>query len=239
MRSARLGWFVCSLVLLAGCSSSDSPTGPVPIPTNGLLAFYSFSGNAADLSGSGNDGTLLGGAVANGALVMGNNATDMLQLPGSVMDGLGDFTFSAWLRIDVLRNNSHEVISGANALQDNAVIFWYREHTDEWVFGVNNGGSAFPIDSRIEDVQWHHVVLTRAGTVAHLYLDGVELGSGVTVGGDLLDVDVNGLVFGQDQDSLGGGFMADQSWAGAMDNLRIYDRAVSLGEVQALAGEAH
>jgi hypothetical protein len=67
----------------------------------------------------------------------------MLALPAAVMDGLGDFTFAAFLRIDTLPNNSHEVISGANAAEDNALIFWYREATNEWVIGVNNGSSPF------------------------------------------------------------------------------------------------
>lgn len=52
------------------------------------------------------------------------------------MDGLGDFTFGAWLRIDTLRDENHEVISGANAAEDNALSFWYWEETEEWVVDV-------------------------------------------------------------------------------------------------------
>jgi len=212
---------------------------PAPnVPTEGLQAFLSFSGDASDQSGNGKDGMLLGGATGSGELVVGNNATDMLTLPSSVMDGLSDFTFAAWLRIDTLRNESHEVISGANAVEDNALIFWYREATDEWVVGVNNGSSAFATDATIEDGQWHHVALTRSGNSALLYLDGSRLGGAVDVDGAILDIDPGGLVFGQDQDEVGGSFDAGESWAGAMDNLRIYDRALSAAEVDLLAKEA-
>lgn len=223
--------------LVLGSCGNDSPTTPKGPPTNGLLAYLSFTGDASDQSGNGADGTLLGGATADGALVVGNNNTDMLVLPSSVMDGLGDFTFAAWLRIDTFRNESHEVISGANAAQDNAFIFWYREHTDEWVVGVNSGASAFATDARIEDGDWHHVTLTRAGTAARLYLDGVQLGGAVAMGGDALDIDPGGLVFGQDQDVVGGAFAANESWAGAMDNLRIYGRALSASEAALVAAE--
>jgi len=224
-------------------TGGDGGTGGVGgggpnVPTEGLQAFLSFSGDASDESGNGNDGTLLGGATASGELILGNNADDMLMLPSAVMDGLVDFTFAAWLRIDTIRGESHEVISGANAAEDNALSFWYRDHTDEWVVGINNGSSVLANDATIEDGEWHHVALTRSGTVAVLYIDGSQLGNAEDVGADTLDIDPGGLIFGQDQDEVGGGFEADEAWAGAMDNLRIYDRALEQVEVALLAAEA-
>lgn len=47
-----------------------------------------------------------------------------------------------------------------------------------------------------------------------------------------------GLSSGQDQDVVGGGFAANESWAGAMDNLRIYNRALSASEAGRVANEA-
>jgi hypothetical protein len=207
------------------------------VPTEGLQVFLSFAGDATDQSGNSNDGTLVGGATASDELVVGNNVTDYLTLPSSVMDGLGDFTFAAWLRIDTLRNENHQVISGANAVDDNAFGFWYREETDLWVLGVENGSSTFAVDSTIEDGEWHHVTVTRSGTTGRLYLDGTQLGDPITVNGATLDIDPDGLIFGQDQDEVGGAFEADEAWAGAMDNLRIYNRALSASEVELVAAE--
>jgi MSHA biogenesis protein MshQ len=223
----------------AGTGGVGGLSGGGPnVPSEGLQAFLPFSADASDESGNGNDGTLLGAATASGELILGNNADDMLVLPSSVMDGLVDFTFAAWLRIDTIREESHEVISGANAAEDNALIFWYRDHTDEWVVGINNGSSVFASDSTIEDGEWHHVALTRSGAIAVLYLDGSQLGDAVDVGAESLDIDPGGLIFGQDQDEVGGGFEADEAWAGAIDNLRIYDRALDQAEVALLAAEA-
>jgi hypothetical protein len=48
-----------------------------------------------------------------------------------------------------------------------------------------------------------------------------------------------GGVVGQDQDSVGGGFQAEQAFAGQMDNLRINDRAPDAAEALILSQEAH
>ena len=47
-------------------------------------------------------------------------------------------------------------------------------------------------------------------------------------------VDANGLWIGPDQDSVGGGWQSGQSVKGELDDYRIYDRALSAAEVQAL-----
>jgi hypothetical protein len=222
-----------------GGVGGDGGTGGAEpaVPTEGLEAFYNFEGDASDQSSAGNDATLGGGATANGELVVGDNATDFLSVPSTVMDGLVDFTVTAWVRLDVLRNQSRQLISGANAQEDNALLFWYREQTDEWLVGINNGDSAFMVDSTIEDMDWHHVALVRSGTSALLYLDGTQLGDAVTVAGDALDIDPGGLIFGQDQDEVGGGFDEGESWGGSVDNLRIYDRALSADEVALVFAE--
>ncbi len=216
--------------------SSDDPT--TPTTPSGPIAYLTFSGNASDQSGNGNDGTLMGGATAAGQLVVAGD-TDYLLLPSTVMDGLGNFTFAAWLRIDTFNGDYHEILSGANAVEDNVVAFWYAEPTGEWRIRINDTDGVFPADATIEDGLWHHIALTRTGNTARLYVDGTAVGGSIAVLGDALDIDPGGLIFGQDQDVLGGGFQATDAWDGAMDNLRIYGRALSAAEIQTLAAEAH
>jgi len=239
MPAIRLRHLVVFLLpLLFGCGGKSS-TAPTAFPTQGLLAFLPFDTDASDQSGNGNDGTLLGGATASGMLVLGDNTDDCLSLPASTMDGLTDFTVAAWLRIDTLRNESHEIISAANAAEDNDFDLWYREHTDEWAVGVNSGNEVISADTRIEDGGWHHVAITRTGGDLRLYQDGAASGSAVSQSAEALEIDPGGLIFGQDQDSVGGDFEADQCWAGAVDNLRIYDRALSASEIRKLSEESH
>ena len=55
-----------------------------------------------------------------------------------------------------------------------------------------------------------------------------------THSGNSLSVSNNGLWIGGDQDSVGGGFSGDQQLNGLLDDFRIYNRAISNAEVQAL-----
>lgn len=219
-----------------GCSET-SPTQPEQLPTAGLVAYLPFTGNATDVSGNGNHGTLRGGAAATSALVLADGVTDFLELPSSAMDGLGDFTFAAWLRIDMFRDENHQILSGANASEDNALGFWYREVTDEWVVSVDDAQTEFDPDDTIEDGAWHHVTVRRDGGVATLFIDGAPIGGSLSISTNVLDIDAGGLLLGQDQDLVGGGFEADESWAGAVDDLRLYGRALDDMDVQLLAVE--
>lgn len=77
---------------------------------------------------------------------------------------------------------------------------------------------------------WQHVVGTYDGTTGRLWVDGVEVASGSFTAPEPANLPVNiGAYFG-------GGF----GWAGAIDEVQIYDRALSVTEVVALyeAGSA-
>jgi hypothetical protein len=56
----------------------------------------------------------------------------------------------------------------------------------------------------------------------------------VTVLSDPIDIDPGGLIVGQDQDSVGGGFTTNNSLAGEVDELRFYSRALSTTDVAAI-----
>lgn len=200
----------------------------------GLSAYYPFNGNANDASGNGNHGTLLGGAVITDTLILGNNQFDALSLPHTVIDGLTDFTFASWLKIDVLHTGGGRNfwLSGARAGEDNALNISY-DNGIGWHLRID--GIVDNVDTAImEDLDWHHVAITRSGNTGRLYIDGLEIGSGLTVNSSALNVDENGFIVGQDQDNVGGGFQMSQSWAGKMDDLRIYYQALSDVEILAL-----
>jgi hypothetical protein len=230
------------IIILPTCAQDPvTPPANLPaIPTNGLVVFYPFNdGEATDASGNGHDATLKGGASVSTFLTIRSNATDHVTLPHTPFDGIEDFTISVWARISTLHTSGdHTIISGANSTQDNALYVLYAPANDAWGLGLNqHGGAAFDTSSTVEDMDWHHVVVVRNGSIGRLYLDNNQIGAGATVSAAQIILGRGGLLLGQEQDSVGDDFNAGQSWAGDLDNLRIYNRALSKSEISALYRE--
>jgi MSHA biogenesis protein MshQ len=234
MRFAAATTVLCLALIACG----DDPTAPAGPPTEGLILFMPFTNGPNDASGEGFNGTLLGAATANGELVVGDNDADALSIPGSALNELISFTFSAWVRLDLLRDQDRYLVSAANDLQDDEFGVWYRELTGQWVVGFDGSEDGLLLDPSIQDLAWHHIVVVRSFTVGAVYVDGRQVGQPQLFPDTPLAVDANGLILGQDQDTLGGGFASDESWAGGIDNLRIYSRALSFEEITLLFEES-
>jgi len=224
------------IALIDSITFSLADTSMTQIPPD-FIAYYPFNGNANDESGNGNDGELQGNATVTDILIIGDNSSDRLSLPHTIVDGIADFTFSARVKINVLHKTGsnpfrgNALISTANSSVDNVFAVGYVSNVGVWRYTFQQTHLDFN-DTTVEDLNWHHIVVLRNSTTARLYLDGIEVGNGLTVTDTPLTIEMGGFIIGQEQDSLGGGFVADESWAGEIDNLRIYNRAISHTEVQ-------
>jgi hypothetical protein len=212
--------------------------------TAGLVAYYPFNGNANDESGNGNNGTVFGGAITNNTLVLGDNASDRLSLPYTIINGMTDFTFSARLKINTIHLIGswacNIFISGARNSEQNAITFGYRKTLNKWWLGINEASNPiyyFDENTLIADGNWHYITVLRNGTTARLYIDGVIIGTDILVVADQISIDPGGSIIGQEQDIVGGNFAQHQSWAGEIDGIRIYNRALTATEIQALYHE--
>lgn len=100
----------------------------------------------------------------------------------------------------------------------------------------------------LADGAWHFVAFTWQGTSGQFYFDGVPVGSplctdvgceldelgGLPVTGPLSIRAGGVLILGQDQDSLNGTFSATQALTGGLDEVALYDRVLSEGELQSI-----
>ena len=108
---------------------------------------------------------------------------------------------------------------------------------------------ALDIDrNRITDGTWHFVALSWDRTRAQFYFDGEAVGApliteagyeiaesvSVPVTGPLALSPGGALVLGQDQDSLDGGFSVEQALIGGLDEVAMYDRALSPDQIRSL-----
>ncbi len=202
---------------------------PVDPGTDGLVAAYVFETDATDSSGNGYDGTLLGDAhVADGVLVLDGD-DDAVAIPG-IGDGLTEFTFSMMVypTVDVV------------PLQFSGGI-----NTDSWGGGVhlklNNGTVNVGVEpfaggdvvgtSLAQPNTWTHLALTVSPEEVAVYFNGEKEGSRIVETG--LAVNVGAATIGAWNNS---GTDVQREMTGQMDDVLIYNRALSAAEILYLAG---
>jgi len=225
----------------------DAEAGVVDYPSavlaQGPAGYWRLDGDAADSSGAGQDGSLVNGVVTGGpSPLVGDDGTaatldgsnDRIDLPAAVLDGAGDVTALFWMRSS---DTTAALLSGANAGNDNAFLIYRTGATSLDVYTGQSSTSRVTFDGldALDDTDWHMLSVVRdqgAGQI-RLYVDGVLAGSAVA---DLATLDIadGGLVFGQEQDSVGGGFSSSQAYAGDIDELALFRRVLDAEAIAAL-----
>ena len=204
---------------------------PSYLPTNGLVAWYPFNGNANDESGNGNDG------VVNGALIsedrFGNSQNSY------VFDGINDFIEVA-NRANLNTTNSSSIslwiFPQANVFypicKSNGTSGHYRISGNfQYIDHINNGTfySFNQINGNILPLNWCHIVMIYENLNCRLYLNGAQiLGNGNPLfGNQSIDLETS-ISIGKDP------WGATEYHYGKVDDIAIYNRALSAAEVSAL-----
>jgi hypothetical protein len=220
--------------------------GAVPVITNGLVAAYEFTGNANDVSGNGNNGVVNGATLTadrfgNAGSAYSFDGADDSIFVGTQLNNLSAYTQAAWIRVP----------AGPGAdppgfvVQMAAGFFHYDQPneliriviTEDRVGGVTgnpHGSYVYSVPVAIPEESWVHLAVTTASdNTSALYLNG----SSVDVGVRLFD----GGNVGDTPDTLIGSRFTpnktpqyNQFFLGAIDDVFIYDRALSSAEVQTL-----
>ncbi len=212
--------------------ASHPPAQNCVEPPAGLVSWWPGDGDASDIE-SGLDGTLIGGAgfapgFVGEAFNFNGSTSQRLDLPFQALDGLSDLTVELWVNTG---DSNATIISGENASAGG-----------EFIIIQGNGGAFLQVITNevgwhtplaINNGAWRHLAFTREGSMGSLYLDGMFRGSNTFPVGPL-DLDPTGLMLAQEQDCLGGCFNSSQAFSGRMDEVTIYDRALSDGEIQAI-----
>jgi hypothetical protein len=87
------------------------------------------------------------------------------------------------------------------------------------------------------DGSWHHVAMTWQASDGrgYFYVDGLLAASTTWRAGQPL-LSGGSIVLGQDQDNVGGGFQANQAFAGDLDEMRVWNRVRSVAEIASAMG---
>ncbi|PWK26170.1 concanavalin A-like lectin/glucanase superfamily protein [Arcicella aurantiaca] len=214
---------------------------------NGLVACYTFNANAKDESGNGNHGTV------NGATL----TTDRLGKPNSAyrFDGYSyislvpepfknkNYSYSLWVNLDELPfegdNNSFFSVGGPGADQSVSVLNQYGNSTN---IGFNAGGyntGSPAVSNNLTGTlptigKWYHVVSVRDNISVKLYVDGVLIANNsANIGTNGTDAAYANPTYAEIGSRVGAdGYF--QSAKAIIDDIHIYNRAITADEAQAL-----
>lgn len=199
------------------------------------VASWPADGDANDATGNDNNGTLQGDTTyvdgrCEGQAFSFDGAGDYVEVPHS--DGLSitePITIDAWIRVDNWDTLNVIVSKGGSYIDNN---YSFRVDSGELAFFYGNNGWHGWRDSRLLSLNtWYHVAAVQDddGDIS-FYIDG-QKGSGVVTWGDPA---VTSKVTNDDPLRIGHINGHNQYFAGAIDNLEIYSRALSEAEIQEL-----
>lgn len=215
-------------------------TPPLGFETNGLVAYYPFSGSAADASGNGNNGTVNGANLTADRFDLPASAYDFngtssyIAIPqNSVLNSLSNLTLSAWVWQRVMTDTSTLLNKALNGIPDgwmfDTVVNCTPNVRQLRLQGAANNSCNATGVTEYSLMKWHHVVATVSGTVGTVYLDGHLDGLGNVGSIPLNTLDV---FIGSAHPSPRSDFLA--LFNGKIDDVRIYNRALSSKEVAEL-----
>lgn len=199
---------------------------------NGLVGWWTFDGvnvtstGAIDSSGNGNSGTRTGTKVTTGkigqALSFNGSNGFVSSTHSTSLNITGNITISAWVKPNAAAMAGYPMIVTKGAVNTGYLLF------------LNSGLLTFRLtfspdrnvttNIRLTTSTWNYITAVYDGTLAKVYVNGV-FNNSASYAGVTLDSNTN---------SLGIGGRESNFLDGALDDVRIYNRALSGAEIAQL-----
>ncbi|NBS50279.1 MAG: hypothetical protein EBS97_06700, partial [Verrucomicrobia bacterium] len=212
--------------------------------SKGLIAFYPFNGNANDFSGNGYHGTVYGATQVQGIGAQQDssyrfvNASDWIKSPVGASRFTSDYTLSIWSKIDDFNagtGGQMHLLSGNLGMLNLTICGFPNDGTDKakrvsfYMFRDNPWTQVPPGNlwsaQQLESGPWYHLVVRRMGSTYSIFIDGVL---SVALTDDRTFAMEDSFI------EIGNAFRTPpitSYYHGSLDNLRMYDRALSLAEI--------
>jgi hypothetical protein len=206
-------------------------TGTAP---HTYLTFDAGSGtSAADSTGLGHTGTLIGGATwvagkKNNAVAL-DGSSGYVSLPADLMNDVGDFTIATWVYWNTA-GNWQRVFDFGDGTGQYMYLTPRNGSVARFAITVNGGKGELGINSSaaLPTGQWTHVAVTLSGTTGTLYVNGVSMNSNTNM------FHAPFRLGSTSQNWIGRSQYADPYFNGKIDDFRIYRGALGAAEVLAL-----
>jgi len=201
---------------------------------DGLVAYYPLDGDVLDHSGNGNDGQVQGNPTQTTGEIGGafdfNGSSDWLMIPENLPDTdiSGPFTVALWVRSDISNVGDKALVAETLSTSNHDWVLDVFQNRPRFWIRDNSQNSASVTGSPIQSGQWYHQAGIWTGSEIKLFVDGVLVGTSPAA-------EIN-----RDQNVISIGARNLNSviafWDGAIDEVRIYDRALTASEISQLNG---
>lgn len=229
MRNLKIFIVFCFLGI---CSSAQ-------VPTNGLVAYFPFNGNANDESGNGNNATAYGASLsadrfgnANASYSL-NGVSDYLETNSNFSSILGakSRSVSLWLKTSKIGRQS-AIVWGTQVGCYGKFNVGVSNASNSSV-SIITGCDVIDQPATVLDGKWHHLVcvfdsaINKTIAAVKFYLDGnlVVFNPGTSFTASL-NTQIDKIVFGKDGNN--------DRFQGSIDDIRIYNRALNQQEITEL-----
>lgn len=212
----------------------------VGLGTSGMVGYWKLDETtgttAADSSGNGNAGTYNSSGVTHSTSLPSTLSGDVRSLlldgsTGYVALGTTNFpannapqSMSLWFKGTAVTGTNQNMIALINGGGASANQLGFRDlNLVLWSYG----GAALVSTAAPTDGAWHQVIYTYDGVTDSLYLDGVVKATSTTA---VHQTGAPASAF------LGTYAPNAEMWNGSLDDVRVYSRALTAGEISLLAG---
>lgn len=216
------------------------------IPTNGLVAYLPFDGNANDSSGYGNNGTVNGATLTTDRFGVQDRAyyfdgsNDVLIQNSSSLNPTTSITICAWYKPDHYTGNGYGAIYDKGYISHTSPYYEYKIGSTGDGYSVSPAAFGFSltvggVEHRIMTSgnfwtagQYYFIVGNYDGQTMSLYVNDTLIGS----------LNLTGLISTYaTQSKVGNNTTADDFVTGTIDEILIYDRSLSTSEMTSVFQE--
>jgi len=222
---------------------------PVPVarangcisPPSGMVSWWPGDGHPNDIQDS-NHGTLMNGATYGTGMVGQafslDGVNDYVSVANSTSLKPAQFTIDTWVRATSFSTGNYNSVVSYGSLTgvENPYYIGLAAGIPAFITQHTSGQNNLSAPSSITLNVWHHIAVSFDGSTKNMYVDG----SLVTSAGV-----ANPIVYGTDAplligEDLDGGAAAGIPFSGLIDEVEIFNRALSLAEIQSIynAGSA-
>jgi hypothetical protein len=232
---------ILSMFLLGTLLSANAQV-PNYVPSNGLVGWYPFSGNANDQSGNGNNGTVNNATLTtdrfgNTGMAYGFDGVSSYIYMGNIskLNNTQDstITISTWLNYNTKSGDMDLVSLRAN--NNNCFSLVYNRLGSGKLFGTQYNASSVKesnavITNSLNSGQWYHVVISidNLTNIGKIYLNGSIAGQVTGISTSLSNLKLN---IGSRHDFND---VRNSYFSGNLDDIGIWNRALTTTEISDL-----